>query len=87
MKHAVHSLIVTPVVSLPQDSVIEYCIGDTVTQSRKVIGYYIHVTPRMADLAIRKVFDAVASDKSLECLQEEALGGVTEPPKTDEELQ
>ena len=70
-----------------KDSVIEYCIGDTVTQSRKVIGYYIHVTPRMADLAIRKVFDAVASDKSLECLQEEALGGVTEPPKTDEELQ
>lgn len=57
-----------------KDSVIEYCIGDTVTQSRKVIGYYIHVTRRMADLAIRRVLDAVASDLSLEQLQEEALG-------------
>lgn len=57
-----------------KDSIIEYCIGDTVTQSRKVIGYYIHVTPQMADLAIRKVFDAVASDKTLEQLQLEALG-------------
>lgn len=56
-----------------KDSIIEYCIGDTVTQSRRVIGYYIHVTPQMADLAIRKVFDAVASDKSLEQLQIEAL--------------
>ena len=58
-----------------KDSVIEYCIGDTVTPSRKVIGYYIHVTREMADLAIRKVFDAVATDKSLEELQREAIGG------------
>lgn len=56
-----------------KDSVIEYCIGDTVTQSKKVIGYYINVTPRMADLSIRKVFDAFASNKSLEELQQEAL--------------
>lgn len=61
-----------------KDSVIEYCIGDTVTQSKKVIGFYIHVTRRMADLAIRRVFDAVASDKSLEQLQEEALGNAME---------
>lgn len=56
-----------------KDSIIEYCIGDSVTQSHKVIGYYIHVTPQMADLAIRKVFDAVASDKTLEQLQREFL--------------
>ena len=56
-----------------KDSVIEYCIGDTVTQSKKVIGYYIQVTQKMADLAIRKVFDAVASDKTLEQLQIDAL--------------
>lgn len=63
-----------------KDSIIEYCIGDTVTQSRKVIGYYIHVTPQMADLAIRKVFDAVASDKTLEQLQLEALGATDDTP-------
>lgn len=56
-----------------KDSIIEYCIGDTVTQSRRVIGYYIHITQQMADLAVRKVFDAVASDKTLEELQVEAL--------------
>lgn len=56
-----------------KDSVIEYCIGDTVTQSKKVIGYYINVTPRMADLSMRKVFDAFASNKSLEELQHESL--------------
>lgn len=56
-----------------KDSIIEYCIGDTVTQSRRVIGYYIHITQQMADLAARKVFDAVASDKTLEELQVEAL--------------
>lgn len=56
-----------------KDSIIEYCIGDTVTQSRRVIGYYIHITQQMADLAVRKVFDAVACDKTLEELQVEAL--------------
>lgn len=56
-----------------KDSIIEYCLGDTISQSRRVIGFYINVTPRMADLAIRKIFDAVASDKSFEQLQEEAV--------------
>ncbi len=56
-----------------KDSIIEYCIGDTVSQSRKVIGYYIQVTPRMADLSIRKIFDAVKSDDPLEKLQSNAL--------------
>ena len=53
---------------------IEYCIGDTVTPSKKVIGYYINVTKRMADMSIRRVFDAVASDKSIEQLSEEIMG-------------
>lgn len=56
-----------------KESIIEYCIGDTVTQSNKIIGYYIEVTPQMADLAIRRVFDAVAGDKTLEQLQAEAM--------------
>lgn len=56
-----------------KDSVIEYCIGDTVTQSNKVIGYYIQVTPQMANISIRHLFDAVAGDKSLEELQAEAM--------------
>lgn len=56
-----------------KDSLIEYCIGDTVTSSKKIIGYYISVNQRMADKAIRKVFDAVASDKSIEDLMEEAI--------------
>lgn len=57
-----------------KDNVIEYCIGDTVTPSKKVIGYYINVTKRMADMYIRRVFDAVASDKSIEQLSEEIMG-------------
>lgn len=57
-----------------KDNVIEYCIGDTVTPSKKVIGYYINVTKRMADMSIRRVFDAVASDKSIEQLSEEIMG-------------
>lgn len=56
-----------------KDSIIEYCIGDTVTQSKKVIGYYIQITPQMANLCIRRLFDAVAGDKTLEELQAEAL--------------
>jgi len=56
-----------------KDSIIEYCIGDTVTSSKKIIGYYISVNQRMADKAIRKVFDAVASDKSIEDLVEDAV--------------
>lgn len=57
---------------LIKDSIIEYCIGDTVANS-KVIGHYIHVTQKMADRAIRKVFDAVASTKTLDELIEENL--------------
>lgn len=56
-----------------KDSIIEYCIGDTVTSSKKVIGYYISVNQRMADKAIRKVFDAVASNKSIEDLVEDSF--------------
>lgn len=56
-----------------KDSIIEYCIGDTVTSSKKIIGYYISVNQRMADKAIRKIFDAVASDKSIEELVEDAI--------------
>lgn len=55
-----------------KDSVIEYCIGDSISQS-KVIGHYIHVTQKMADRAIRKVFDAVASDKTLDELIDESI--------------
>ena len=56
-----------------KDSIIEYCLGDSVSTEGKVIGHYINVNQRMADKAIRKVFDAVASDKSLEELVDEAL--------------
>lgn len=49
-----------------KDSIIEYCIGDTVSTSGKVIGHYINVNQRMADKAIRKVFDAVNSNKSID---------------------
>lgn len=56
-----------------KDSIIEYCIGDTVSTSTKVIGYYIHTNIRMADNAIRKVFDAVKSNKTIDELVEDAL--------------
>ena len=56
-----------------KDSIIEYCLGDTVSQAQRVIGFYINVTPQMADLSIRKIFDAVASHKSLAQLQSEAM--------------
>lgn len=54
-----------------KDSIIEYCIGDTPTISNKVIGHYVSVNQRMADKAIRKVFDAVASNKSIDELMED----------------
>ena len=57
-----------------KDSIIEYCIGDAVTNDRKVIGSYIKVNRRMADAAIRKVFDAVASTKTMDELVEEYTG-------------
>lgn len=56
-----------------KDSIIEYCIGDAVSTSRKVIGSYIHVNKRMADAAIRKVFDAVASTMSMDELLDEYI--------------
>ena len=49
-----------------KDSVIEYCIGDTSLPSNRALSFYIKVNKRMADKAIRKIFDAVASDKALE---------------------
>lgn len=57
-----------------KDNIIEYCIGDTVTPSQRVINYYINVTKRMADRSIRRVFDAVASNKSIEQLSDEIIG-------------
>ena len=56
-----------------KDSIIEYCIGDAVSNSRQVIGSYISINKRIADKAIRKVFDAVASDKSMDKLVEDCL--------------
>lgn len=55
-----------------KDSVIEYCIGDSPLPSNRALSFYIKVSRRMADKAIRKVFDAIASDKSIEQLVEEA---------------
>jgi len=55
-----------------KDGIIEYCIGDSISSSRQVIGSYIQINRRMADAAIRKVFDAVASDKSMDELIDEA---------------
>ena len=54
-----------------KDSIIEFCIGDAVSNDRKVIGSYIKVNKRMADAAIRKVFNAVASTKTMDELVEE----------------
>lgn len=51
-----------------KDSVIEYCIGDSPLPSNRALSFYVKVSKRMADKAIRKVFDAVASDKSMEQL-------------------
>lgn len=56
-----------------KDSIIEYCIGDTVTSSKKIIGYYISINKRMADKAIRRIFDAVKSDKTIDELMEDAF--------------
>jgi hypothetical protein len=55
-----------------KESVIEFCIGDSTSTGNKTIGNYIHVNRRMADAAIRKVFDAVASTKSMDELVEES---------------
>lgn len=55
-----------------KDTVIEYCIGDAPSNPRRALNFYIKINKRIADRAIRKVFDAVASDKSLEQLMIEA---------------
>ncbi|MBQ9093187.1 MAG: phage integrase SAM-like domain-containing protein [Prevotella sp.] len=55
-----------------KDSIIEYCIGDSISMASRTIGNYIHINKRMADAAIRKVFDAVASTKSMDELVEES---------------
>lgn len=54
-----------------KDSIIEYCIGDAVHKNR-ILGSYVTVTPKMADKAIRKVMDAVASSKTMDELMDEA---------------
>lgn len=54
-----------------KDSIIEFCIGDSTSTGNKTIGNYIHVNRRMADAAIRKVFDAVASNKTMDELLDE----------------
>lgn len=57
-----------------KESVIEFCIGDSTATGNKTIGNYIKVTRRMADAAIRKIFDAVASTKTMDELVEEYTG-------------
>lgn len=49
-----------------KDSVIEYCIGDAPMASNRALSFYVKVNKRMADVAIRKVFDAVATTKTME---------------------
>jgi site-specific recombinase XerD len=56
-----------------KDSIIEYCIGDSPLPSNRALSFYVKVNKRMADKAIRKVFDAVASNKTLEQLIQEDI--------------
>lgn len=56
---------------LIKDSIIEYCIGDTPIASNRALSFYVNINKRMADAAIRRIFDAFASDKSLEQLIED----------------
>lgn len=55
-----------------KDTIIEYCIGDAPSNPRKALKFYITITKRIADKAIRKIFDAVASNKPIEKLIAEA---------------
>lgn len=55
-----------------KDTIIEYCIGDAPSNPRRALNFYIKINKRIADKAIRKVFDAVASNKPLEQLMAEA---------------
>ena len=54
-----------------KDSVIEYCLGDAISNPRRALSFYIKVNKTMADKAIRKIFDAVASEKTLLQIVEE----------------
>ncbi len=56
-----------------KDTIIEYCIGDAPSNPRRALNFYIRINKRMADKAIRMVFDAVASDKPMEKLIEESF--------------
>lgn len=48
-----------------QESVILYCLGDSYANTNNsMLGYYTFVDKKMADSAIRKVLDFVASDKT-----------------------
>lgn len=55
-----------------KDTVIEYCLGDAPSNPRRALNFYIKINKRIADIAIRKVFDAVASNKTLDQLMAEA---------------
>jgi len=48
-----------------KDSIIEYCLGDAVSDTGKTLSFYIKVNKAMADRAIRLVLDAVASDEPM----------------------
>lgn len=54
-----------------KDTIIEYCLGDAQSNPRKALNFYIKVNKRIADRAIRKVFDVVASEKPIEQLLSE----------------
>lgn len=49
-----------------KDSIIEYCLGDAPVNPHRALSHYIKVTKRMADKAIREIFDFVASDKTVD---------------------
>lgn len=55
-----------------KDTVIEYCIGDAPSNPRRALNFYIKINKRIADRAIRKVFDVVASNEPLEKVITEA---------------
>lgn len=56
-----------------KDTIIEYCIGDAPSNPRRALNFYIRINKRMADKAIRMVFDAVSSDKPMDELIEESF--------------
>lgn len=56
-----------------KDSIIEYCLGDAPSSPRRALSFYIAVNRRMADNSIKKVFSALASDKTIKELCDEYL--------------